>query len=147
MSFTTISHLTNYEDDTLYVEWMTLDTMDDQLGRTAMTLWDVFGNVGGIQQVVIALAFMIVANFSKLSFIIEATGMMFNIKSSELSFDESEDVGLHVSFREKFKLYAGVCANRRFKKLIEVGEKKLEAQFDLMYLMKMIRHHNTHIRD
>ena len=45
----TISDHFSYNDSHLYIEWFTLDASTDQLSRTAMNLWNILGNVGGIQ--------------------------------------------------------------------------------------------------
>ena len=43
-----ISNHIDFEGDTLYSEWHTLDQMEDTIERTAMTIWTVFAIVGGI---------------------------------------------------------------------------------------------------
>jgi len=43
-----ISPLENFGGDLVYEEWMTFDVMEDHMSRTAMSVWVVFTNVGGI---------------------------------------------------------------------------------------------------
>ena len=38
----------NMDNDIVYDEWMTLDMDEEVISRTAMNVWTVFGNVGGI---------------------------------------------------------------------------------------------------
>jgi hypothetical protein len=39
----------NFEDKgLLYEEWITIDTNQDSIQRTVMSIWDLFGYVGGI---------------------------------------------------------------------------------------------------
>jgi len=65
---------------------MTLDIMEDEIGRTVMGVWDVFGNVGGIQQVFLVVSVFILANYTKINFILEATDAMFKIKSPSFTW-------------------------------------------------------------
>ena len=120
--------------------------MEDQKGRTAMSIWVVCTNVGGIQQVLIALSICFFAYYSELAFILEATDQMFKIKNIGHSQNQTKKA-LYVGFLDKVKLSAGCCAKPRLKKLVEVGREKLEVQFDLMYMMKRVHHHHKYVED
>jgi hypothetical protein len=61
---------------------MTLDTMKDEKKRTVMSVWDVFGQVGGIQQVFMVVSVFLLSFYSQITFVIEASDAMFEIKSN-----------------------------------------------------------------
>jgi hypothetical protein len=59
-----ISDHYSFDDNDVYAEWFTFDTMEDDVSRTAMNVWDVFGSVGGNQQVIIFVAALVMSYYS-----------------------------------------------------------------------------------
>ena len=45
-----------------------------------MSVWDVVGNVGGIQQVFLVVSAFFLSYYSRINFVIEATNAMFKIQ-------------------------------------------------------------------
>jgi len=94
---------------------------ENQISRTEMNVWDVFGNVGGIQQVFYILCIYLLKNYSKLCFIISATNAMFKVNSKNLFSSLGKDQKLNVSFFDKLKLLFNIRPNLVLKKLIELS--------------------------
>jgi hypothetical protein len=80
----------SFDDTHLYIEWFTMDTSVDQLSRTALNVWAVLGNVGGIQQVLLSIVVAIIGYYSQISFVIEAICAMFDVKCIDESLQWEE---------------------------------------------------------
>jgi hypothetical protein len=95
------------------------------MNRTAMSLWTVCGNVGGIQQVFLLVSVIIFSYYSKVSFIIESSCAMFDVKSKDSAF-KWEKKEIQVGFHDKIKLIFNLWPNKKLKRLVDRGEHKLD---------------------
>jgi hypothetical protein len=94
--------------------------MKDQVSRTALNVWGVFGNVGGNQQVIIFVVAFLMSYISQISFTIEATCAMFEIQSKDKSL-HWEVKELQISLYDKLKLILNIFPNEKFKRLLTIG--------------------------
>ena len=72
----------------LYDEWITIAHNKKESTRTAYSIWDVIGYVGGIQQVVLFASIFVLNSYSRLRFIIDAINQMYvlNCKTNQSEF-------------------------------------------------------------
>ena len=61
----------SYSSNVLYRERMYIDNETILLNRSVMTIWDVFGNVGGIIQVLLMLSALFFVPYSNLCYKID----------------------------------------------------------------------------
>jgi hypothetical protein len=61
--------------------------MENDVSRTAMDVWDVFGNCGGNQQVIIFAAAFVMSFYSEMCFTIGAICVMFDVKCKDQSLE------------------------------------------------------------
>jgi len=84
----------NYGDDNrLYVEYMPIDKLKSVRTRSAYTIYDVLGDVGGFQQVLLMISVFIFSQYSDTSFRVEAINKLFQIKTEHMHLlDEKESL-------------------------------------------------------
>ena len=85
-----------------------------------MSLWTVFSNVGGIQQVFLLVSVFLFSYYSKVSFIIESSCAMFDVKSKDIAF-KWEKKEIQVGFYDKIKIILNLWPNKKLKRLVNRG--------------------------
>ena len=112
-----------------------------------MSVWDVFGNVGGIQQTFLVFSSFLIVQYSQMSFLIETLNDLYDIKTSDTNLKNFKTDKLNVTFCQKLRLIINFCPNRKMKRLIKKGEHKLNKELDLLNLIKQHKHHHQHVKE
>lgn len=100
-----------------------------------MGIFEVCGNVGGIQQVFFVVSAFFLCQYSDIGFKTEAFNEFFNIKTEDESL--LEDNKLKVTQCDKFKLLT-CCANKKKKRFFENGDTKLDTELDIVHIIKLL---------
>ena len=110
-----------------------------------MGLFEVIGNVGGLQQVLYLIANFIVARYANISFKIEAINFMYSVKTKvdSLVFHENN---LQINFVQKVQLIMNFCPNPQMKRFIAKGDKRLQEDLEMFSIIKQHKHHHIHLK-
>ena len=71
----------NFSQNSIYIEWFTFDVIKTDQSRTVMSLFQLLGNVGGIQQVFIIFFAFVLSYYAEMSFMADAINNMYDIRS------------------------------------------------------------------
>ena len=110
-----------------------------------MGFFDVLGNVGGIQQVFIAVFAILLSYYSEICFYINAIDDMYTIRTKDSSLVFVKD-RLQVSFCNKLKLITSFCPNKKMKRLLAKGYERLDTELDLFEIIKEHKHVHRHYK-
>ena len=97
-------------ENVLYKRYFTFDVIKKDESRTVMGLFTVIGTVGGVQQVFIVIASLLIASYSHLCFTISLTNDLFSVETKDDSL-ELENEGLVVGSFDKLKLITNIKPN------------------------------------
>ena len=100
-----------------------------------MSLFEIVGNVGGIQPVFTGIFAIILSYYAEISFMIDAINHMHAIKSNDKSLIIKDKV-LKISFCDRIKLITNLGSNKKMKKFIDKGYEKMDSYLDLLKTIK-----------
>ena len=89
-----------------------------------MGILEVLGNIGGVQQVLLVIFTFLVAQFNELSFDISTINFFYKVKTEDTSLNCQEN-NLEISFYNKLKILTSIRPNKKMRRLIKKGKKRL----------------------
>ena len=101
-----------------------------EISRTTYDIFGVFGYVGGISSIFAAVASLILIQYSKLSFQIEAFEKLMKVEMRRI-----KNINIFTKFRILFK----INPKKRHVKLVEEHVPKLEQNFDLLIIINKLQ--------
>ena len=78
----------------------------------------MIGNVGGVQNVLILIAGLIVSKYSNIGFKISSINFLYKVKTKDENLDV-QDHKLEISFFDRLKLITNICPNLKMKRFIK----------------------------
>ena len=96
-----------------------------------MSLFEVIGNVGGVQQVVLFIVGFIISVYSEKCLEISMINYIYDVKTEDSSL-ECKEGKLEISSIDKVQLITNIFPNKKMKRFIKKGTKRLEKDLDII---------------
>ena len=115
----------------MYLENFALSPTTKFLSRASYDIFGVFGFVGGVMAVFVAIISGIVIPYSQISFEIEAIETLYKIEYKE----EFQKINLV----QKLRLLFSLMPDKAHLRFLEKGTALLEKEFDLLIIINKIK--------